>query len=324
MKFTVLVAAYNAENFLSQCLDSLFNQTEKSVQVIVIDDCSTDDSIHLEQSYTKQRDNCLLVLHTPQNSGQAEARNLGLKYAVGELTMMVDADDWLAPDCLERMWEAYTQAEDIDAVVNRLIMTENGREWDYLPSFPTEIPQIMTGKEACMLALDWRLHGYYAVRTSIHKQIPYDASQRIYSDDNTCRYHYLASRRVVLSEGIYYYRQHTNSCTHSSANQIKRLMFLRANMDLRSWVEKQNLGDDALYFCERHCWPVYEGIYREMYHLRREIVLNDDQIEEIEDTLRDAYDALCLDRIGKRKLPYPLFRLYEHMVIQTKKLLGRE
>lgn len=323
MKFTVLVAAYNAETFLPQCLDSLFNQTEKSVQVIVIDDCSTDDSTQVQQTYTKHRDHCLLLLHTPKNSGQAEARNLGLKYAVGELTMMVDADDWLAPDCLERMWEAYSQAEDIDAVVNRLVMTENGREWDYTPSFPCVIPPIMTGEEACLLALDWRMHGYYAVRTSIHKQIPYDARQRIYSDDNTCRYHYLASRRVALSEGIYYYRQHTDSCTHSPSNQIKRLMFLRANMDLRHWVETQELGPDALFYCERHCWPVYEGIYREMYHLRREAYLDDAQIEEIEDTLREAYDALCLDRLGKHKLPYPLFRLYEHLVIQAKKLLRR-
>lgn len=322
MKFTILIAAYNASRYLNQCLDSIFSQTEKSVQVIVIDDCSTDDSEQIERQYTKVRDNCVLVLHTPQNSGQAEARNLGLQYAVGELTMMVDADDWLAPDCLERMWEAYTQAEDIDAVVNRVVMTEKGREWDFVPFFPVELPQIMTGREACLFSLDWRLHGYYAVRTSIHREIPYDARQRIYSDDNTCRYHYLASRRVALSEGIYYYRQHAESCTHSSAKQINRLMFLRANMNLRAWVESQHLGPEALFYCERHCWPVYEGIYREMYHLRRDVELNDDQIEEIEETLREAYDALRLDRLGKRKMPYRLFRLYEHLVIQTKKFLG--
>lgn len=321
MKFTVLVAAYNSQDFLPQCLDSLFQQTEKSVQVIVIDDCSTDDSVQLEQTYTKVRDNCILVLHTPRNSGQAAARNLGLQYAIGELTMMVDSDDWLAPDCLERMWEAYTQAEDIDCVVNHLRMTCDGREWEYPNAVACQIPRVMTGQEAFLYALDWRLHGYYAVRTSIHKEIPYDDRHRIYSDDNTCRFHYLASRRVALSDGVYYYRQHNHSCTHSHIS-IKRLMFLRANMDLRRQLEDMQASGEALRICERHCWPVFVGIYREMYLMCHEGDVSDEDKEEVVATLAEAYDAMRLDRLGKFKWPYALFRLYQNAVICVKRRMG--
>lgn len=320
MKFTILVAAYNAQRYLQQCLDSLFSQTEKSVQVIVIDDCSTDDSLQVEQSYTKVRDNCVLVLHTPQNSGQAEARNLGLKYAVGELTMMVDADDWLAPDCLERMWEAYTQAEDIDCVVNHVVMTEDGREWDYEHPSRTPIPRIMTGREACIYAIDWRLHGYYAVRTTLHKEMPYDTTCRIYSDDNTCRYHYLFSRRVALSEGVYYYRQHPESCTHKAT--FNRLMFLRANMQLRTSLEAYDVGEEGLRVCESHCWPMFVGVYRQMWQLRREANLTAEQEEEIADTLLEAYEAMRLDRLGKWRLPYKLFCWQQGTWLRLKALFG--
>lgn len=319
MKFTVLVAAYNAHKYLNQCLDSLFGQTEKSVQVIVIDDCSTDDSVQIEQSYTKVRDNCVLVLHTPVNSGQAEARNLGLKYAVGELTMMVDADDWLAPDCLERMWDVYSQNEEVDCVVNKVIMTENGREWEYEHPSKTPIPQLMTGREACLYAIDWRLHGYYAVRTELHKQIPYDTSCRLYSDDNTSRYHYLFSRRVALSEGIYYYRQHTESCTHAA--KFKRLMFLRANMQLRSQLENYNVDEELLQICEVHCWPNFVGIYREMMQMISNDEITEEQREEIRGTLSEAYEALRLDRLGKHKLPYSIFCVLETVRKKVKRLL---
>lgn len=315
MKFSILVAAYNARQYLPQCLDSLFGQTEKSVQVIVIDDCSTDDSLPLQQSYTKVRDNCVLLLHTPHNSGQAEARNLGLHYAAGELTLMVDADDWLAPDCLERIWEAYTQAPDIDAVTMRLMLHDDDgseREWND----PSLLPAVMTGAEACAYTLERRLHGLYAVRTSIHQEFPFDTTSRLYSDDNTTYLHYLHSRRVARSGGIYYYRQHDASTTHQMG--ISRLMFLRANISLRQQLEAADCDAHTLTLCERHCWENYVGIYRQMQRLSRTTSLTEEQEDEIRDTLHEAYEQLCLDRLGKHKYPYPLFRLMQRMIMWIK------
>lgn len=320
MKFSILVAAYNAQHYLPQCLDSLFAQTEKSVQVIVIDDCSTDDSLQVEQQYTKVRDNCVLVLHNPHNKGQAEARNLGLQYAVGELTMMVDADDWLAPDCLERIWEAYQQAPDIDAVTMRLMLqSDDGTvtEWND----PSALPLVMSGQEACDLTLSHRLHGLYAVRTSIHKEHPFDTSSRLYSDDNTTYIHYLNSRRVARSEGIYYYRQHDASTTHQKG--MSRLMFLKANISLRQQLETHHCPAATLSLCERHCWLNFQGIYRQMMLLRQSEVLTPDQEEEINDTLREAFYALRLDRLGISRPPYALFRFKQWAISMTKRLIGR-
>lgn len=316
MKFSILVAAYNAQKYLPRCLDSLFQQTEQSLQVIVIDDCSTDDSLQVEQSYTKVRDNCVLVLHTPHNSGQAEARNLGLKYAVGELTLMVDADDWLAPDCLEQIWRTYTSAPDIDAVPMRLrLVAGDGTEQEW--NAPSQLPVIMTGTQACAYTLSRKLHGLYAVRTSLHQEFPFDTSSRLYSDDNTTYIHYLHSRKVARSEGIYYYRQHAASATHQYG--LSRLMFLRANMSLRLQLEQYGCDDDILRLCEEHCWNNYLGIYREMQELRRSDFLTEEQEDEVRTTLDEAYHALRLDRLGKKRLPFALFQLEQKAIMTVKR-----
>ena len=93
-KVTILVAVYNAERYLAQCLDSLCQQTLRDIQIVCIDDCSTDHSPQILREYAA-RDSRIVCLRTPVNSGQAVARNLGLTIATGEFTTMLDSDDWL-------------------------------------------------------------------------------------------------------------------------------------------------------------------------------------------------------------------------------------
>ena len=88
-KITVLTAIYNSEKYLRKCLDSLCEQTLKDIQIICIDDCSTDSSPHILKEYAA-RDNRIVCIKMEQNSGQAIARNKGLEIVDGEyITMFV-------------------------------------------------------------------------------------------------------------------------------------------------------------------------------------------------------------------------------------------
>ena len=91
-KVSVLVAVYNAAQYLHDCLDSLLNQTLKDIQVICIDDCSTDSSLSILNEYA-QKDSRVKVLQLNMKCGKAHARNEGLKIARGEFICMLDADD---------------------------------------------------------------------------------------------------------------------------------------------------------------------------------------------------------------------------------------
>ena len=168
----------------------------RDIQIICIDDCSTDQSPQILADYA-QRDARITLLRTPHNSGQAAARNLGLQIATGEFTTFVDSDDWLAPDALEQALEALAQNPANDCAVMRLIKyyPDDGHEVEH--PLHTGGKEALTGEEAFMLSLDnWAIHGVYVVRTTLHKRFPYDASSILYTDDHVTHLHYLNARRV--------------------------------------------------------------------------------------------------------------------------------
>ena len=218
-KVTVLVAVYNAEAWLARSLDSLLSQTLRDLQIVCIDDASTDGSLQLLQQYAA-RDERIEVMALSENHGQAYARNQGLQRAQGDYVCFLDADDWLSPDAIASAVDVFRQYGQTDSVLFQVdIMHPDGVEHYQLPDF-----EVMTGHEAFLKSLDWQLHGVYMVRTSIHQRFPYDDSCRWFSDDNTSRIHYLHSREVRQCKGVYYYFQHPESTSHAvSVHRFDRL-----------------------------------------------------------------------------------------------------
>lgn len=95
---TVVVPVYNAEVHLRECVDSILNQTFQNVELILVDDGSSDGSAAICDAYAAQHGN-VRVFHQ-KNQGVAAARNAGLQNARGEYVSFVDSDDWLEPDAL--------------------------------------------------------------------------------------------------------------------------------------------------------------------------------------------------------------------------------
>ena len=95
-----IIPIYNAEKYLSACITSLVCQTEKDLQIILMDDGSTDRSLAIAQEWAA-KDARLEVYHQP-NAGQSAARNRGLKHAKGEYVAFVDADDAISQDWCEK------------------------------------------------------------------------------------------------------------------------------------------------------------------------------------------------------------------------------
>lgn len=265
-QISILVAVYNTAPYLPQCLDSLCGQTLRDIQIICIDDCSTDQSPQILADYA-QRDARITLLRTPHNSGQAAARNLGLQIATGEFTTFVDSDDWLAPDALEQVLEALAQNPANDCAVMRLIKyyPDDGHEVEH--PLHTGGKEALTGEEAFMLSLDnWAIHGVYVVRTTLHKRFPYDASSILYTDDHVTHLHYLNARRVVMCQGRYYYRQDPASTTRACS--MRRFACLEADLNKRRAIEAEaaqghipHHAAEALRLCETQRWCNMIGSY---------------------------------------------------------------
>jgi len=102
-KVSIIVPVYNAEKFLRPCVDSLISQTLQDIEVILVNDGSTDGSGALCDNYAAA-DNRVRVIHSP-NKGVSNARNLGIEMARGEYIMFVDSDDWVDKNSCAEAWQ---------------------------------------------------------------------------------------------------------------------------------------------------------------------------------------------------------------------------
>lgn len=108
---SIIVPVYNVEKYLPQCLDSVIGQTYQDLEIICVNDGSTDGSLAILEQYAATDDRIKVV--SQENQGPSEARNGGLEIAKGEWVMFVDSDDWLELNCCERI---ITQAEACELV----------------------------------------------------------------------------------------------------------------------------------------------------------------------------------------------------------------
>lgn len=116
IRVSVVVPVYNTSKYLSRCLDSLVNQTLDDIEVLVINDCSTDDSSIILDSYKKKYSNILRVFDNDINKGIGYTRNFGIDNARGEYIAFIDSDDWVRCDMFEKMY-CKAKRDNLDLVV---------------------------------------------------------------------------------------------------------------------------------------------------------------------------------------------------------------
>lgn len=104
---SIIVPVYNIEKYLSQCLDSLISQTFSDIEIILVDDGSTDGCYDICENY-KEKDSRIIVIHK-ENGGLVNARKTGINNAHGEYIAYVDGDDWIEPNMYERMYQKITE-----------------------------------------------------------------------------------------------------------------------------------------------------------------------------------------------------------------------
>ena len=253
-RVTVLVAAYNAQKYLGECLDSLLEQTLKDIQIVCIDDASTDNTPDILADYAA-RDSRIRVLRCGVNSGQAVARNMGIQVADGDFITMLDADDRLSADALQKAVEVLDTNPETGSVLFRLVRFDEHSEEPYPMRTRKDV---WSGQEAFELTLDWSIHGLYVSRTELFRKWPYDTTCRLFSDDNTTRMHYLNSGTVRSCDGVYYYRQHAASMTNSLS--ARRLDLLEANTSMARQLREAGQERRVLAMFERERWINLTGI----------------------------------------------------------------
>lgn len=104
-KISIVVAVYNAEKYLPRCLDALVNQTLKEIEILCVDDGSTDSAPQIVDQYAEKYPEKIKAFHK-ENGGEFTTRNYGLERATGEYVTFVDNDDWVEKDWAEKLYNA--------------------------------------------------------------------------------------------------------------------------------------------------------------------------------------------------------------------------
>lgn len=111
-KISIVIPAYNSEKLLGRCIESAMNQTLKEIEIIVIDDLSTDNTKSVIEKYSK-KEGKIIGIYSKENRGAGYSRNLGIENASGEFVGFIDSDDFVDPEFYEYL---YLNSKDKDIV----------------------------------------------------------------------------------------------------------------------------------------------------------------------------------------------------------------
>ena len=137
---TIIVPAYNAEEYIRQCLDSIVNQTKINHKVIVVNDGSTDSTQSIVEEYvTKYPD--IIKLINQENAGQGKARNVGISLVDTPLTAFMDSDDWYEISFVEKITNVLDKYDEVPEIIFTLPWIYNNstkQVWDWYDRFDLE------------------------------------------------------------------------------------------------------------------------------------------------------------------------------------------
>lgn len=218
MKISIVTTAYNIEAHVEKCLDSLLAQTHKDIEIIVVNDCSTDKTMDIVGKFEDER---IKVASHSQNMGAGWARRTGIAAATGDYVITVDGDDWLAPDFIEELTK---NAEETDADIVSGGITY---VWDehyeevkrFLPHISEGMDKFRDYNNKKIVFLNNKL-----VRRTIYDTVPY--STRRYCEDTPVILPllYYANKVSYVDTQGYYYLQHDQSLCRR-VNAFEEAMF---------------------------------------------------------------------------------------------------
>lgn len=284
-KITVIVPVYNVEHYLDKCLDSLINQTYKNLEIIVINDGSTDNSGIICQEYA-QKDNRIIYIEK-ENGGQSEARNMGLNRMTGSYVTFVDSNDWVELDYVEVLYNklieyqadiavgnyySYNEQEGIfyfhifgnsyyEKVYDNVSIFENFYESEHMKNF-------------ALICVGGKLY-----KSDLFRELRFEVGKLGEDGYLNQKIYLLAEKTIYLNAGLYAYRQREGSSSRSWTEK-----WMHALVDAMS--ERITLLASLGYPLDKHL-----AVYRKML----DSALSNGQASTLSDT--NTYKELAAKKV---------------------------
>lgn len=255
-KVSIIIPVYNTEKFLKKCMDSIVNQTLKEIEIICINDGSTDNSLKILEEYATNDNRIKLI--NQNNLGQGTARNKGLEIACGEYIGFVDSDDWIDEDYFEKL---YNSAKKHNAA---LACCSLRREYPFKQSWrlhvekeeiietPMEkfkylyIPKQCYPVNKIYRKADLDKHNIKFPEGMYFEDMPFNLNAVYYLD------------KMVTVPGIIYHYFANMKSTVKCKNDKKQTDLIKAWSYFRSFSKKHNIQlDEKYYITRKHAYKIF-------------------------------------------------------------------
>ncbi len=312
-KVSIIIPVYNVEEYLRQCLDSVVNQTLKDIEIICVDDCSTDGSYEILQEYAS-KDDRFVVLKQEINQGQGVARNRGLDIAKGEYIMFLDPDDWYELDACESAYNQIIKNNNDLVFFNLTYFYEKSKTYKIdiqkLNKFEKDInnPQIKFSK------LDYPFFGNGESVYKIYKREFINANNIRFPNYRFCedlvfyaKVITCAKSASILDKSLYYYRIHEN-------NTIKQGLYkdlLAAQKDAFKIICNCEYSDK---YSKLYAVAYIQSL---LYWFNKYTKQNPEIEEDFYNNIRKVFislDKYYLDENTKRLLPQKILKKFNKIV----------
>lgn len=234
MKISIIVAAFNVENYIEKCLESLTSQKYKDIEIIVVNDGSTDGT--LERIVNVSRYDERVIIVNKDNGGLSSARNEGLNRATGDYIGFIDGDDFIAEDMYETLLNQTTKHNCEISMCAVLKVYNTYTENDCL----IESSVVLNKTEALQALIEEEYVKHYAwnklYKASLFETIRYPEG-KLYEDIFTTYKLFALANKIAYSNKIgYYYVQRQGSILRSKFN-IKKLDCIDAFSEFKDYVD---------------------------------------------------------------------------------------
>ncbi len=219
-KISVIIPIYNSEEYLNKCITSVISQTYSSIEIILVNDGSTDDSLNICNYYSKT-DSRIKVI-SQENRGVASARNAGMEQATGDFIGFVDSDDYISYDMYEKLINS-AEKYHADIVECGYYTTDSDYKVVAINNLKNDV---IKGEYNCIQnyikeenTTNYNVNKIY--RRAILEGLKYPNYK--YSEDfyMNVMAHLRCDTKVIISDACYYYHRHSNSATLKNISKYK-------------------------------------------------------------------------------------------------------
>ena len=249
---SIIVPIYNTASYLSRCIESLQQQTVQDIEILLVDNGSTDDSLSICQAYAEQ-DPRIRVLEESRK-GAAYAREMGIHVARGAFLTFVDSDDWIDADMYEQMLSEMEAEETVDIVVGGFVRNIDGADHD---DGPRHLMRRDDAQTAIGILLDGEIYGCILCdklyRRSLFDHLPPLSDYTQFAEDLELNMILFLRARYVTFLPIYgyHYYMRPESISHRGfsvdfVHRVRRLRFLRTLFPVDAQELRQRM--DVLTF----------------------------------------------------------------------------